>query len=389
MPVRRIRYIIFLRDVLVLTLSAIGGPNAHMATMLKKLVYQKRYISEEELLELNALSQILPGPAATQIITAVGFKFGGPTLAYLTLLVWIFPAVALMTAAAIFAQYIPQNFNFTEFITPMAVGMVAYASYNIASKAVTTNTGIILMTLSAITSYFFRSPWVLPVLIIIGGAATSIKFQQQQKEFKRPMKIDWSNFILFLGVYIGAAILGALTGSLIIKLFQNFYRSGALIFGGGQVLIPLFYSEFVELKHYLTESEFLTGYAMSQAVPGPVFSFASYIGALSMRDYGTWGQIAGGAVTAAGIFLPGTFLIFFIIRFWDQLKKFRLVKASLEGIQAASSGLVISATLILFDGMQGSILNVCIMIGTFLVMTFTKIPASLLILTGLILGFVF
>lgn len=389
MPVRRIRYIIFLRDVLILTLSAIGGPNAHMAAMFKRLVYQKRYITEEELLELNALSQILPGPAATQIITAIGFKFGGPTLAYLTLLVWILPAVVLMTAAAIFAPHIPPTLNFTEFITPMAVGMVAYASYNIASKAVTTKTGIILMTLSAITSYFFRSPWVLPVLIIIGGAATSIKFQQQQKEFKRPMKIDWSNFILFLGVYIGAAILGALTGSLIIKLFQNFYRSGALIFGGGQVLVPLFYSEFVELKHYLTESEFLTGYAMSQAVPGPVFSFASYIGALSMRSYGVWGQIAGGAITAAGIFLPGTFLIFFIIRFWDQLKKFRLVKASLEGIQAASSGLVISATLILFDGVQGSALNICIMIGTFLMMTFTRIPASILIITGLILGFLF
>ncbi len=389
MIVRKVRYIIFLRDVLFLTVSAIGGPNAHMATMLKRLVHEKRYITEEELLELNAISQILPGPAATQIITAIGFKFGGPNLAYLTLLVWILPAVILMTIVALLVSFLPNNLNLTEYITPMAVGLVAYASYNIASKAVTTKTGIILMTISAIVSYFLQSPWFLPLLIIAGGATTSIKFEQQQKEFKRPLKIEWDNFILFVGVYISAAILGAVTGYLPIKLFQNFYRSGALIFGGGQVLIPLFYSEFVELKHFLSEQEFLSGYALSQAVPGPVFSFASYIGALSMRDFGFWGQILGGVVAGAGIFLPGTFLIFFIIRFWGQLKKFRVVKASLEGIQAASSGLVISASLLLFDGMQSSFTNFAIMIATFLIMTFTKIPASLLILGGLVLGIVF
>ena len=96
------------------------------------------------------------------------------------------------------------------------------------------------------------------------------------------------------------------------------------------------------LHHPTSHHEFLSGYAVAQALPGPVFSFSAYIGALSMRDYGTGGEIIGAIMSALGIFLPGTFLIFFVIRFWDSLKKYRAVRASLEGITAASSGLVVS-----------------------------------------------
>jgi chromate transporter len=156
-------------------------------------------------------------------------------------------------------------------------------------------------------------------------------------------------------------------------------------------LIPLLYTEFVEFKHYLSSEEFLSGFGIVQALPGPVFSFSAYIGALSMRDQGLLWQILGGLVAAAGIFLPGTFLIFFVIRFWEELKKYRVVKASLEGINAASSGLVIAASFLLFQPIEqnANAINITVLVGTFIILMFTKIPAPFIIISGLIAGLIF
>ena len=137
MAVKRIRYYIFLRDVLLLAVSAFGGPQAHIAMFIKILVKKRAYVTEEELLELNALCQILPGPTSTQTVTAIGFRIGGPNLAYLTLLVWMLPAVTIMTTAAILlGQYQANNLDlaFTKFIQPMAVGFVSFGAFTIASK---------------------------------------------------------------------------------------------------------------------------------------------------------------------------------------------------------------------------------------------------------------
>ncbi len=130
------------------------------------------------------------------------------------------------------------------------------------------------------------------------------------------------------------------------------------------------------------------GYAIAQSIPGPVFSFSAYIGALSMKSSGIGGQIAGGLISAAGIFLPGTFLIFFLIRFWDSLKKFRAVRASLEGITAASAGLVAAAAVILFQPLDNEPATYAFTVGTFVLLSFKRIPSGLIIIMGLILGYV-
>jgi chromate transporter len=168
---------------------------------------------------------------------------------------------------------------------------------------------------------------------------------------------------------------------------KNFYRNGSLIFGGGQVLIPFLYTEFVDFKDYLSSSEFLSGFAISQAVPGPTFSFASYIGSLSMRSYGTWGELLGGFLAAVGIFVPGTLMIFFLVRFWDELKKYRVIKASLEGITAVSSGMVVAAVYLLFVPVENTLLNFALLFGTAAILLFTKIPAPYVVLAGLAAGF--
>ncbi|MBJ6117501.1 chromate efflux transporter [Pontibacter sp. BT310] len=386
-----LRYYIFLKDVLLLALTSFGGPQAHIALMFKLLVEKRRYLTDQELIELNALCQILPGPTSTQTITAIGFRIGGPNLAYLTLLVWIMPAATIMALAAFVISYLQENnisLHFLRIILPMAVGFVAYAAWKISAKVVNTKVAIMLMVVSAVLSYFFRSPWVYPLLLIAGGAVTALRFKQHPQEKDKRLHIQWANFILYVGVFILAAALGGATSSLPVRLFENFYRNGSMVFGGGQVLVPLMYTEFVQFKGYLTGEEFLSGYAIAQALPGPTFSFTAFVGNLAMREYGIAGQFLGSFVATVGIFLPGTFLIFFVIRFWEELKKYRVVRASLEGISAVSSGMVVAAAIMLYHPIDNTLLNFGIVVATFALLMFTKIPAPVLILTGLLLGFV-
>jgi chromate transporter len=388
----RLRYYIFLKDVLKLSLTTFGGPQAHLAMMLRLMVEKRRYLTEKELMELNALCQILPGPTSTQTLTAIGFRVGGPNLAYLTLFVWITPTALLMTLTGLLVTYLGRHdipMNFMRYIQPIAVGLVAFAAYKISSKVVETKVGIVLMVLSAIIVYFFHSPWVLPILLLSGAAVTAIRFKKHPEEKDKKLKVEWSNFILFVSVLVAAAALGGLTRWLPVRLFENFYRNGSLIFGGGQVLVPLMYTEFVEFKHYLSSPEFLSGYALSQMIPGPTFIFCTYIGTLAMRDYGFWGQLLGSFVATTGIFLPGTFLIFFIIRFWEELKKYRIIKASLEGINAVSSGMVCAAAILLYHPIENTPTNFGIVLATFALLLFTKMPPYMLILLGLAAGIIF
>lgn len=393
--VRRIRYIIFLKDVLILAVTAMGGPQAHIALFFDHLVKKRGYVTEEELLELNALCSILPGPSSTQTLTAIGFKIGGPSLAYLTLLVWITPAVAIMTAAALGINHLQQHhisLEFTRFIQPMAVGFMIYGGYQMGRKVFTNTMRVGIGSLAAAAGLLFQSPFVPPIVLLFGGVVTSIQFNKLERQVhKEPLRVQWANFFLWLGILILAAVIGGITHWLPVRLFENFYRNGSLIFGGGQVLIPLMFTEFVlfKKKQYLNQQEFLSGYAIAQTVPGPVFAFTAFIGTLAMRDYGIIGQFLGSMAATAGIFLPGTFLIFFVYRFWNQLKQYRVVRASLEGINAAAIGLIASAAVQMFMPLTTNPGNVGIVAITFLLLNFTKIPHPILILAGLALGLLF
>jgi len=415
--IEQVRFYIFLRDVFLLSLTTFGGPQAHLAHFQKVLVSKRKYLSDEDLMEINSLCQVIPGPTSTQTLTAIGFKIGGPNLAYLTLLVWVLPAVTLMTLAAVMMSSIEQNnisIEFTRFIQPMAVGFVSYGAYSISQKTISTKTGIVLMIFAGATSYFFQTPFIFPVIILGSGLITALKYKAQPKEENKKIIVPWSNFLLWAGVLIFAAVVGGITKALPVKVFENFYRNGSLVFGGGQVLAPLLYTEFVdaspgddritkvtELKTKIkkkfgpklyhapiSNDEFLTGYAVAQALPGPVFSFSSYIGALSMRGYGKGSALIGGLMAAAGIFLPGTFLIFFVIRFWESLKKYRAVRASLEGITAASAGLVAASAIILFQPLDNTFMNFAVTILTFCLLAFTKLPSPFIVVGGLALGFI-
>jgi len=387
---RQIRYIIFLKDVLILALTCFGGPQVHLTMFLDRLVKKHNYITEAEILELQALCQILPGPTSTQTITAIGFRLGGANLAYLTLLVWILPGTLLMTLAALGVTYVEKDqlANLIRFIKPMGVSFIIFAAFSIGIKVIKTKTSIFLMLLAAIAAFVFPSPFITPIWILLGGLATSFKFGEHEKMEKQPIKIEWSNFFLWLGVFMLSAVLGKITNNLPIRLFENFYRNGSLAFGGGHILKPLLYNEFVEFKHYLSSDEFLSGVAIVEVAPGPVFSIAGFVGALSMREWGTSGAVIGSIVASLGIFLPGTFLIFFVIRFWNELKKYRGIRASLEGINAASTGLTAAAALSLYRPMASDLVANLTIILTLILLQTRLVPTYIIIFIGLFLGWV-
>lgn len=394
MSVRKVRYYLYLKDVLLLSLTSFGGPQAFLAMVLETMVRKRGYIREQELWELNALCQILPGPTSTQTISAIGYRIGGANLAYLSLFVWILPATLIMIGAAFLIDFLQMNtpgaLTFSKFIQPMAIGFIIFAAQKTIFKMVKTTEASVLMMFSVFISFFYNSPFIFPLLLVVGGVTTSLKYRNLPKESAdKKLVIKWANFYLWAGILLVAAVLGAVSQFRGVILFENFYRNGSLIFGGGQVLIPYLYTEFVEFKKFLSSQEFLTGYALSQGIPGPTFSIASYIGALSMREDGLVGMLTGGLVAAAGIFLPGTFLIFFVIRFWDQVKKHRPVKAALEGINAVSCGMLVAAAFLLFEPLDSNLFNIAAILGTYLLLQFTKLSSPLIIGIGILAGVIY
>lgn len=396
------RHLIFLSDVVWFTLTAFGGAQAHIGMMLKNFVYKRQYISETELLELNALTQILPGPSSTQTLVGIAYKVGRLPIAIITFLIWITPSAAIMCFAVISYTSLGQTEKFTnvlDIIQPVAVGIVGYAAYNFGKSVLKKETAFWLAGGSLVATLILRNAYAFPIIILIGGiisSAIDTPLEETNLRSKLFSKINPRKIIYFIGVLILFAGLGALINrtspfSLPIRLFENFYRNGIMIFGGGQVLVPFMYTEFVGMKDYLTSDQFLSGYALQQALPGPTFSFTSFVGAMTLKNagYSVYGQILGGLIAVVGTNLPGLILILFIVPFWNDLKKITRIKNSLSGINAVSVGFMAAAFVLLIQPVAVNWFSTGIVVLTFLLLNFTRIKTPLLILAAILAGVFF
>jgi chromate transporter len=395
----RKRHLIFLTDVIWFTLTAFGGAQAHVGMMLKNFVNKRKYISEIELLELNALTQILPGPSSTQTLVGIAYKVGGLPIAITAFLIWILPSAAIMCLAVLSYTSLGQKEKFEhvlEVIQPIAVGIVAFAAFSFGQSILKTRTAYWLAGSSLIATLILHNAYAFPIIILIGGiisSAIDTPIEETNLRSQLFSKINPRKIAYFIGVLLVFAGLGALINrtspfSLPIRLFENFYRNGIMIFGGGQVLVPFMYTEFVGMKAYLTSDQFLSGYALQQALPGPTFSFTSFVGGMALKNsgYGLYGQILGSLIAVLGINLPGLILILFIVPFWNDLKKITRIKNSLSGINAVSVGFMGAAFILLIQPVGVNLQSVLIVIFTFLLLQFTRIKTPLLILAGILLG---
>lgn len=414
-----LRHVPFLKNVFLYSISAFGGPQAHIAMMMKMFVQKTPYVTKEELLEYNAFCNLLPGASSTQTVTLIGYKRGGVSLAIVTLLIWIAPACFLMGAFSFLLHYIDRtslHADIFKFIPSLAVGFLAYASVLAFGVSVrNTITWIIMLVCTAMTYLLFNSPWIFPALIIAGGVATNLSHKRIPQVETKPKKIKWWNIWLFAIVFIAAGVISEMARKnewpdrKPINLFENTYRMGSLVFGGGQVLMPMMYEQFsvrpdiIKIKRpeaagniiEIDRDEMTTGMGIVRAMPGPVFSIAAFTGGMALRDHGPYMQVLGCLIGSIAIFFPSALLVLFFYPIWHNLKKYAAVYRSLEGINAAVVGIMIASTLYIMKDISlvevktTSLINIAVITGTFLLLQFTKIASPVIVAACLLLGYFF
>lgn len=381
----------FLKDVFICSLGAFGGPEAHFSVFYTQLVNKKKYLSEEELIELNALCSILPGPTSTQTIAAIGYKIGGKLLAFLTLIVWALPIITFMTLLAILFPLLVENnvsLDFLKFVAPLAIAFVLFAAYKISKKVIKDQVTFLLALSTAVITFFFKVSWIYPVLLLAGGALAIFAYKEENMFQKVKLNVSWRYLILFVLFAIGSAFLVLFTQSILVNLFYQFYRFGYLVFGGGQVVVPLMIEQFVDINHYLTADEFLIGYGLIQGMPGPMFAFSSFVGGLAARNLGVITQAFAGIISGLAIFLPGILLIYFIYPIWHDLRQVKAIKIALKGINAVASGLLLSTAIALILQHVNSITNLLVVLFSLGLLFYKKVPAPVIILITILLGFI-
>lgn len=414
-----LRHIPFLKSVFLYSISAFGGPQAHLAMMMKMFVHKTPYVTKEELLEYNAFCNLLPGASSTQTVTLIGYKRGGVALAVMTLLIWIAPACILMGAFSFLLHYVDQKSLDTDifkFVPSLAVGFLVYASVMAFGVSIKNTITWIIMLVCVIATYlFFKTPWIFPLLIVLGGIATNLSHKRIPQHETRRRKIKWWNIWLFAIIFLAAGITSEVArkndwpNRKTINLFENTYRMGSLVFGGGQVLMPMMYEQFSVrpeimrqkkpevAKHLVTvdKNDMTTAMGIVRAMPGPVFSIASFTGGTALKSQGSYMQVMGCVIGAVAIFLPSALLVLFFFPIWNNLKKYAAVYRSLEGINAAVVGIMIASTLYiakdisLVDGKMISLINVAVIVATFLLLQFSKVASPLIVAFCLLLGYFF
>lgn len=262
-----------------------------------------------------------------------------------------------------------------------------------------------------LTFLFFKQPFVFPALIVLGGVITNFSNHRiPEKEVIKPRHIKWMNIFFFLAIFAVAGVLSETARKQnwehrkLYNVFENFYRFGSFVFGGGDVLLPMMLDQYVARPQspkvleknpqaiQLSKEDILTGFGMVRAIPGPVFSVSSYTGGLIMRDEGKKMQFWGCLVGSVGIFLPSALLVLFFFPVWQNLKKYVVVFRALEGINAVVVGFMFAGGLFLLQRMPAQlstqilIAETGVIIGTFLLLKYTRIPAPVIVMSCILIG---
>jgi len=401
------RHIAFLKTVFLYSITAFGGPQGHFSMMLKTFVYRRKDVTEEELIDYNAFCQLLPGASSTQTLTLIGYKRGGVVLAMLTLIIWTLPACILM---GLFSFFPMKSTSLFRFIGPMTIGFLCFAAQKAFSISVhNTITRVILVISTIVTFLLFKAPWIVPCLLVAAGFVTSISSRRIPQKDVLPKKIKWGNIWLFAFIFLLAGTTSELAKNnnwpsrRPLNLFENTYRFGSLVFGGGNVLMPMTYEQYVARPQSQTllqrnpniirmnRDDFYSGWGMVRAIPGPVFSVASYMGGIIMKDKGTGYQILGCFIATTGIFLPSALLVLFFFPIWHNLKKYAIVYRALEGINAVVVGIMVGAALYMMGDLRTAswsdiVMKLVVIVVTWLLLKYSKLPSPVIVLIWLVSG---
>ncbi len=329
-----------------LGLTSFGGPIAHLGYFRREYVERRRWLDEATYADLVALCQFLPGPASSQLGIAIGTRRAGIRGGIAAWLGFTLPSALLLVLFAMLTQRIDlSTAGWVHGLKIAAVAVVAQAVLAMA-RTLTPDWPRRFMAIGAAAVALLVANPLAQLGIIAGGAAIGAlvlrgmpirAWTAERSPVSR--RVGLAALAAFGVLLVGLPALRAVTDAQPIAMFDAFYRSGALVFGGGHVVLPLLHATVVD-PGWVGENRFLAGYGAAQAVPGPLFTFAAYLGAVSALPPSGW---TGAAIALVAIFLPSFLLIFGTLPFWNVLRTARVAGRALAGTNAAVVGILAAA----------------------------------------------
>ncbi|CAA2137123.1 chromate efflux transporter [Hyphomicrobium sp. ghe19] len=382
------------RVFLRLGLTSFGGPIAHLGYFHNELVLRRRWIDEETYVQLVALCQFLPGPASSQVGFSLGLLRGNGLLGGLAAwAAFTLPSALILLAFALGANAFtgPAAEGFIHGLKLVAVAVVAQAVWGMAQNLTPDRPRAAIALCALFLVILASNSWAQIAAIALGAIGGLLLCRDDSKTVRGALRFPVSrrdgaiSLALFTGFLLLPPVIAAATGDHTVRFFDAFFRSGALVFGGGHVVLPLLQNAVVApgLVH---NQDFLAGYGLAQAVPGPLFTFAAYIGAVAVQ----WPNGTAGAFLALfAIFLPGLMLVYGTLPYWDELRSRPGARAAMKGANAAVVGILAAA---LYNPVWTSAVlaprDFAIATAGFLLLTVWKLPSwsvvGLLAVAGLI-----
>ncbi|MCG9545055.1 chromate efflux transporter [Vibrio sp. Isolate33] len=315
-----------------------GGPAAHIGYFRKTFVEKLNWLSDEEYGQIVALSQFLPGPGSSQVGFAVGYKKGGLTGAIAAFIGFTSPSVILMLILALVSNQLLEAPLFNSIIHGLkllAVVVVADATFGMYKNFCQSKIAIALCVMTAIVLLLIPGIWSqIFVLLFAAIIGSTFLTSQELKTVPSTHKISITPLIVFVALLVGLPLFSAYSQG--VEVFGLFYQAGSLVFGGGHVVLPLLQNS---IGDQLSQDAFLTGYAAAQAVPGPMFTLATYLGYVLMPS----APITGALLATIAVFLPGFLLLLGVLKNWQAIASKPLVAGALTGVNAAVVGLLLAA----------------------------------------------
>ncbi len=379
---------------LKLGLTSFGGPIAHLGYFRKEFVEKRQWLEEREYAELVALCQFLPGPASSQTGIGIGMLRGRWLGALAAWLGFTLPSALLMIGLGLGVNAVEglAGWGLVAGLKIAAVLVVIQAVWSMAHSLCPDTIRKTLAVEVAVLLFLFPWPWMQVFVILLAAVTGMILFQDKVEVLpKKSVKygVSRSGGWVALGIWGGGLILLPVVGALYpegwLGIADRFFRAGALVFGGGHVVLPLLEAEMV-VPGVIQEGEFLAGYAAAQALPGPLFAFAGYLGAVSLIGPTGWLGGLGGVVF---IFLPGALILIAVLPFWEQLRRFPIISAAVLGANAGVVGVLAAALYdpIFISSIHGSKEMVVLALGSIPLFIY-RLPVWITILVCAVLGMI-
>jgi chromate transporter len=373
-------FLVFLK----LGLTSFGGPIAHLGYFRRELIERREWISESQYAQLIAISQFLPGPASSQLGFTLGLLRAGWAGAVAAFIAFTLPSALLLFVFAALLPHLSGMIGEAAIhgLKLVALSVVAHGVLGMGRRLCPDVPRMTIAALAAVAIFVSGQAWVQLFVVALGALAGLAVCRNVPPASQGDIPVRYGNMqggillALFAALLIGLPVLAHRTDGLL-DAADAFYRAGALVFGGGHVVLPLL-EESVVNPGWISSDDFLAGYGAAQAVPGPMFSFAAYLGAILPGNHG---GAAGAFVALVAIFLPGFLLVAGVLPFWQAFSSRPAAARAIAGINAAVVGLLAAA---LYDPVWvsavGGPLDIVIAVVGFALLAWRKMSAIVVVL---------